>query len=155
MSRYLVAIYRNELSEDHRSQIASILSDPIIEEINERMSLFLGSGYQKRYEFDRDYYCYRFLCDQMVPAFFFVEPRPLYIGLFNETEENKCAIMSAHCHGIIDLIQMNIGKGLELEPYFKGIFDQDSKMNMDVIHACVKELKKHFRLAKSIKKIFF
>jgi hypothetical protein len=63
--------------------------------------------------------------------------------------------MSAHCHSILDLIQMNVGKGLEFEPYFKGIFDQDSKMNTGAISACVKELKKHLHLAKSIQKKYF
>ena len=155
MSSYLLAIYKKDLSKDNYSQVASILCGATIENINERMSLFIGCGFKKRYQIDQSYFCYRFLSQELAPMFFLIEPRPLYIGRFNEEEERKCAMMSAHCHSILELIEMTIGKSLEFEPYYKEIFDQDSQINSDAVHGCIKELKKHLRASKNIQAKYF
>ena len=155
MSKYLIVIYRKELSAERLMQIAGLFSDASIEKINERMSLFIGAGFEGKYNSQKNYHCYRIMSDQIVPSLFFFEPRPLYVGTFNDTEENKCAMMSAHCFGISTLIENNIEKGLYTEPYFNAIFGQDSHLNMIAIEDCIKELKKTLRLAKSIQKKYY
>ena len=155
MSKYLLAIYRKELSDELLAQIGGLFSDADIEKANERMSHFIGAGFERKYDSQKDYHCYRIMAEQIVPALFFLEPRPLYVGTFNETEEQKCALMTAHCRGVAGLIESNIGQGLNMEPYFKATFDQDSNLNIPAIENCVKALKKKLRLAKSIQKKYF
>lgn len=155
MSNYLLAIYRKELSAEILSQISGLLSDAIIEKTNDRLSLYLGIGFERRYQSQKEYHCYRIMTEAIVPALFVLDPRPIYVGLFNETELQKCVLMTAHCHGIQNLIDANIEKGLNLEPYFKATFDQDSNLNLIVIEDCIKALKKKLRLAKKIQKKYF
>jgi hypothetical protein len=155
MSKYLIVIYRKELSDNLLVQIAGLFSDASIEKINERMSLFIGAGFEGKYNSQKNYHCYRIMSDQIVPSLFFFEPRPLYVGTFNDAEENKCAMMSAHCFGVSTLIKNNIEKGLHMEPYFNAIFGQNSSLNMIAIEDCIKELKKTLRFAKNIQKKYY
>ena len=155
MSNYLLAIYRKDLSSENINQIADLFSGATVNKINERMSLFLGTGYERKYNSQKDYYCFRIMSEKIVPAYFLLEPRPLYVGSFNETEEQKCALMTAHYLGVSSLIEANVEKGLNMEPYFKATFDQDSHLNLIAIENCIKTLKKKLRLAKSIEKKYF
>lgn len=155
MSKYLLAIYRKELTDELLAQIAGLFSDAIIEKTNDRLSLYLGIGFERHYQSQKEYHCYRIMTEAIVPALFVLDPRPIYVGLFNETELQKCVLMTAHCHGIQNLIEANIEKGLNMEPYFKATFDQDSNLNIPAIENCIKALKKKLRLAKSIQKKYF
>jgi len=155
MSYYILTIYDQELTEDTIQQISGLCSDADVKPMLGRPNALIGGGYHGNYNLQNPYHCYYIMSETIDAQLFLLEPRPNYVGIFDDPSEFSCLLMAGLCNQLEEMIDDIKDHGMGLNDIFEKIFNHKSNFNDNAAKAHLKDLKRGLSLAKRLHKQFY